>query len=154
MSTLAYQVPKEAGNVYIADAQGERAYVQALTASYDVSAQDSGKTFLLNATAAIAVTLPAVATAGSGFRVKFVVKTAASSGGHTITEATASDTDVIIGSFSVADVTGDNGASSTGCTTITIGTGADKGAWVELLCDGSNWIVSGCATAAADLALA
>ena len=99
--------------------------------SHSLGMHDSGKTYLLESTVARTITLPAVK---AGAKFKFIVtdSTAAS------TIATSEGTALIKG-----NVVADNDTDSLDGTTITVGTSADVGDHLELVCDGTYWYVSG-----------
>lgn len=117
-----------------------------LTESDTVTMQESGKVFFLDAAAGFTVTLPVIATAGIGSRYKFVVKTAPTSNGYVITEATASDTDKIVtnGINELEVDTSNDGPYNAGHTTITfVANVAVAGDWVEVENDGTYWYATG-----------
>ena len=60
-------------------------------------------------------------------------------------EDTGDDTDVIVAQFVELEVdSNDDGPSSTGCTTITLGNAVDTvGDEMEIICDGTNFFVKG-----------
>ena len=99
--------------------------------SHSLDMGDSGKIYLLNSTVARTITLPKVK---AGVRFKFIVtdSTAAS------TIATNEGTALIKG-----NVVADNDTDALDGTTITVGTSADIGDNLELVCDGTYWYASG-----------
>ena len=123
----------------------DRKKVQSLTAAYSVTQADCGTIFILNLAAGFTATLPSVADAGNGWWCKFIVGTNCTSNDYIITEATATDTNVLITLISELETdTNDNGPSSTGHTTITLPNATDTvGDLVEIVCDGSNFYCHG-----------
>ena len=99
--------------------------------SHTLDMGDSGKTYLLASTVARTITLPAVK---AGVRIKFIVtdSTAAS------TVATSEGTALIKGGILLAP-----GWETLAGTTLTASTSAVVGDWIELLCDGTYWYISG-----------
>ena len=99
--------------------------------SHSLGAKDSGKTYILENTVARTITLPAVK---AGAKFKFVVSdsTAAS------TIATSEGTSLIKGVILLATAW-----ETLAGTTLTAATDAVIGDWVELVCDGTYWYISG-----------
>ena len=99
--------------------------------SHSLGAKDSGKTYILENTVARTITLPAVK---AGAKFKFVVSdsTAAS------TIATSEGTSLIKGGILLATAW-----ETLAGTTLTAATDAVIGDWVELVCDGTYWYISG-----------
>jgi len=99
--------------------------------SHTLGMHDSGKTYMLENTVARTITLPAVK---SGAKFKFVVSdsTAAS------TIATSEGTSLIKGGILLATAW-----ETLAGTTLTASTSAVIGDWVELVCDGTYWYISG-----------
>ena len=99
--------------------------------SHSLGAKDSGKTYILENTVARTITLPAVK---AGAKFKFVVSdsTAAS------TIATSEGTSLIKGGILLATAW-----ETLAGTTLTASTSAVIGDWVELVCDGTYWYISG-----------
>ena len=99
--------------------------------SHTLDMGDSGKTYLLASTVARTITLPAVK---AGVRIKFIVtdSTAAS------TIATSEGTALIKGGILLAP-----GWETLAGTTLTASTSAVVGDWIELVCDGTYWYISG-----------
>ena len=117
-----------------------------MTEATSLTPGDSGKVFFLNSATEFTTTLPSVADAGAGFKVKFIVKAAPDGANYVISEKAASDTDVIIvnGISELETDDGEDGVSNTGCTFINFIDGtAIAGDWVELICDGTNWYATG-----------
>ena len=103
----------------------------AAASSHVLDMGDSGKIYLLDSTVARTITLPKVK---AGIRFKFIVTN--SDAASTI--ATAEGTALIKG-----NVVADNDTDALDGTTITVGTSADIGDNLELVCDGTYWYASG-----------
>ena len=118
---------------------------ETLTGATTLTAEDSGKSFYLNAAAGAQITLPAVATS-EGFRYRFTVAALFATTAWTIKAATNKiQGGVIVNSVNVP------GADE---NTITFAHAADTiGDFVELNCDGTNWYVFGLGTAAGAITL-
>ena len=99
--------------------------------SHTLGMHDSGKTYMLENTVARTITLPAVK---AGAKFKFIVSdsTAAS------TIATSEGTSLIKGGILLATAW-----ETLAGTTLTASTSAVVGDWVELVCDGTYWYISG-----------
>ena len=99
--------------------------------SHALGMHDSGKTYLLASTVARTITLPAIK---SGAKFKFIVtdSTAAS------TIATSEGTALIKGGILLATAW-----ETLAGTTITATTANVVGDWIELVCDGTYWYISG-----------
>ena len=119
--------------------------VETLTGATTLTAEDSDKSFYLNAAAGAQITLPAVATS-AGFRFRFTVAALFATTAWTIKAATNKiQGGVIVNSVNVP------GADE---NTITFSASADTiGDFVELNCDGTNWYVFGLGTAAGAITL-
>jgi hypothetical protein len=99
--------------------------------SHTLGAKDSGKTYMLENTVARTITLPAVK---AGLKFKFIVtdSTAAS------TVVTSEGTSLIKGGILLATAW-----ETLAGTTLTAATDNVIGDWVELVCDGTYWYISG-----------
>ena len=119
--------------------------VETLTGATTLTAEDSDKSFYLNAAAGAQITLPAVATS-AGFRYRFTVAALFATTAWTIKAATNKiQGGVIVNSVNVP------GADE---NTITFSASADTiGDFVELNCDGTNWYVFGLGTTAGAITL-
>lgn len=105
--------------------------------------EDSGKVFVLKADEGVAITLPAPQT---GLNYKFVTGLAFDTTSYVIT-ATAS---VIQGSVTIAGIV----IPAINENTITFADDKESlGDWIELICDGTNWYISGQATTALSIVL-
>tara|TARA_R110002020_G_scaffold58052_2_gene159405 strand:- start:11886 stop:12302 length:417 start_codon:yes stop_codon:yes gene_type:complete len=113
--------------------------VEEITAAKTLDPSDSGKVFTINAASAYTVSLPKAADAGAGWNCKFIVTTG---GSADVTIAPDSSEDTLIGMIASAD--GSNAESShTGVDELKFLSACEPGEWAELLCDGSNFYVSG-----------
>ena len=99
--------------------------------SHSLGMKDSGKTYILENTVARTITLPAVK---AGLKFKFIVSdsTAAS------TIVTNEGTSLIKGGILLATAW-----ETLAGTTLTAATDNVIGDWVELVCDGTSWYISG-----------
>jgi len=127
------------------DTERQLANVEAVTGATTLTAEDSGKVFILKAAAGAQITLPAVATS-AGLRFKFIVGLAFATTDWTVKAAT----NVIEGSVLV------NGAHVAGVdeNTISFVASAESiGDFAELVCDGTNWYVNGSGVSAGAITL-
>lgn len=127
------------------DVERQLAVTEVLTGATTLTAEDSGKVFLLKASAGAQITLPAVATS-NGFRFKFIVGQLFATTDWTVKAAS----NVIEGSVLV------NGAHVAGVNENTISFVASAeavGDFVELVSDGANWYVNGSGVAAGSITL-
>ena len=127
----------------------DRKKVESLTGAKTVEVADCGTLFILNAAAGGTVTLPDASAAGKGWWCK-VVKSAAAGGGGTIVVSGHADDggSCMVGiesSLTSVAIAGDD---------ITLADGTDPGALVEVICDGSQWLVHAVASTAADISIA
>lgn len=119
--------------------------IETLTGAATLTAEDSGKTFILNAAAGAQITLPAVADA-AGQKYSFVVGALFATTAWTIKAASNKIQGGVIVNSALVPGADEN--------TITFSASADTvGDFVELKCDGSNWYVSGMGTAAGAITL-
>jgi len=112
---------------------------EVVTATNVITAAESGKTFFLDALAGFVTTLPAAA---AGLHLRFIVKTAPTSNGYTITGDPA---DVIYGTVacSGAEATINGVTASAADNVILVANQALIGDLVEFYSDGTNWYVTG-----------
>jgi len=114
-----------------------------------LTAADSGGVFMLTALTGAAVSLP---TMQRGLEYTFINALAPTSNGYVITPA---DADKIIGRIAVtADEVGDTEDTAGGDTVTFVANSSLAGDWVKLVCDGSNWYVTGIARLAASVLIA
>ena len=101
------------------------------------------------ASGATTYVLPAIATAKAGWWCKVIKSGAAGAGGTIVVSAHANDGATpmvgIESSLTSVAITGDD---------ITLADGTDPGALVEVICDGSQWLVHAVASTAADVTIA
>jgi len=107
---------------------------------YAVLASDTGKIHLLPLqTAACAISLPAAA---AGLRYRFIVTSPTTlTGVTTITPASGTMSGMLI-NRGVSAITLAFAVKSGAATTV-FATGCIYGDWLEVICDGTNWNVSG-----------
>jgi len=115
------------------------ANVEVVTATNVITSAESGKTFFLDAAAGFESTLP---TAEAGLRFKFLVKTAPTSNGYTITGSPA---DKIFGTIACSGAeTIVNGVTANAAdNAILVANQALIGDVLEFISDGTNWYVNG-----------
>lgn len=113
--------------------------VEVVTATNVIAASESGKTFFLDAAAGFVSTLP---TAAPGLHFRFIVKTAPTTNGYTITGSPA---DVIYGTIATsgAENTINGVTASQADNIILVHNVALIGDEVEFRSDGTNWYVTG-----------
>lgn len=117
------------------------ANLEVVTTTNVITAAESGKIFILNSATAFVSTLPAVA---AGLRFTFIAgATQVTGGNHTIVPNAAND-NTIYGEYLVAGATVP--ASAEGSINIIADT-VLPGDRIDLVCDGTNWYVSGAAAA-------
>jgi hypothetical protein len=120
--------------------------IEVVTTTNVITAAESGRTFVLNSATAFVSTLPAKA---AGLRYRFYAgATQVTGGNHTI--VCSNDDNTIFGSVTVA------GALVAGTVEGSINWVADTmlpGDWCEVFNDGTNWYVSGQATASGGITL-
>ena len=127
------------------DTERQLANVETVAVATTLTAEDSGKVFILKAAAGAQITLPAVATS-AGLRFKFIVGQLFATTDWTVKAAT----NVIEGSVLV------NGAHVAGVdeNTISFVASAESvGDFAELVCDGTNWYVNGSGVTAGSITL-
>ena len=127
------------------DTERQLAVVEAVTGATTLTAEDSGKVFILKAAAGAQITLPAVATS-AGLRFKFIVGQLFATTDWTVKALS----NAIEGSVLV------NGAHVAGVdeNTISFVASAESiGDFAELVCDGTNWYVNGSGVSAGSITL-
>mgnify|MGYP003117452960 CR=1 FL=1 len=119
--------------------------VESVTDAKALGVSDSGKILTLDDAAGFTLTLPAVATAGAGWNCKVIVGTNCTSNSYIITELTSSDTDVLVTQINELETDDtEDGPSSTGHTTITLGNALDTvGDTFDIVCNGSKFFIQG-----------
>ena len=118
---------------------------ESITAAKSLDSDDSGKVFTLDLAAGFTVTLPAVASVPQGWYCKIVVGTNCTSNSYIITENATYDTDIIVAQINELETDDtQDGPSSTGCTTITLGNALDTiGDTFDIWSNGTNYFVQG-----------
>lgn len=127
------------------DTERQLAVVETIAVATTLTAKDSGKVFILKASAGAQITLPAVATS-AGLRFKFIVGQLFATTDWTVKALS----NAIEGSVLV------NGAHVAGVDENTISFVASAeaiGDFAELVCDGTNWYVNGSGVAAGSITL-
>ena len=116
--------------------------VENLTAAKTLDPSDSGKVFTLDQDASFDITLPTASNAGVGWNAKFILTDA---GSGTVKVIPDSSEDTLIGTLGSADggTTSSMSAESGVDELIWVASTAAPGDWAELICDGSNFYVSG-----------
>ena len=109
----------------------------ATASSHSLGAQDSGKTYFLESTVARTITLPAVK---AGVKFKFIATDTSADSSITTSEGTA----LLKGGAEAG-----NSYLTLAGTTIIVEAASAVGAWLELVCDGTYWYVSGHSSAGA-----
>jgi len=119
--------------------------VETLTGATTLTAEDSGKVFVLNAAAGAQITLPAVADA-AGQNYRFIVGALFATTAWTVKAASNRIQGGVIVNSTLVPAADEN--------TITFSASADTiGDFVELNCDGTNWYVFGMGTASGAITL-
>lgn len=115
---------------------------EVVTATRVLTAAESGRVIFLNAATEFDTKLPAPA---AGLWFKFIVTAAPSGADYTIT-TNGTTQNVIFGHVASADLNaaGDSAIDTAGKDVISfVSAKAAIGDWVELICDGTNWYMSG-----------
>ena len=120
---------------------GKGHFVENISAAKTLTTGDSGKVFTITQSSAFKISLPKAADAGVGWNAKFLLTTA---GSFAVTIEPDSSEDTLIGMVvsAAGSESGDQSAES-GVDVLSFINGAQPGDWVELMCDGSNFYVSG-----------
>lgn len=119
--------------------------VENITGAITLSAEDSGKVFILKAAAGAQITLPAVASS-TGQNYRFIVGQLFATTAWTIKAAS----NVIQGGV----IVNSTNVPAADENTITFSASADTvGDYVDLVSDGTNWYVNGLGTAAGAITL-
>jgi len=117
---------------------------ESLVTTKSLDADDNGKTFGLNLVGGFTVTLPTAAAAGAGWRCRLRVETAPTTA-YIITEDTATDTNVLTGGFSCAELTDAAVAAYSAAFTQVnfVASLAVVGDWVKIECNGTRFYIEG-----------
>ena len=114
--------------------------VENITAAKTLDPSDSGKVFTIDQDAAFSITLPTAAQAGAGWTARFIMTDI---GSNDVKIIPNSDEDTLIGMIVSADGAAAESAES-GVDELVFASGnSGPGDWAELICDGSNFYVSG-----------
>ncbi len=115
-----------------------------LTAAKNVESADHSKTFGLNLAGGFTVTLPKISEVTAGWWVIFRVETAPTTA-YIITEDTGSDTNVLTGGFSSAELTDAAVAAYTAAATQVnlVANVAVIGDWVKISTNGTRFYIEG-----------
>ena len=118
---------------------GEYAFTmdKATASSHVLDMGDSGKTYFLESTVARTITLPAVK---AGLKFKFIATDTTADSSIATSEGTA----LLKGGAEAG-----NSYLTLAGTTIKVEAASAVGAWLELVCDGTYWYVSGHSSAGA-----
>ena len=114
--------------------------VENVTAAKTLTVGDSGKVFTLDQDSSFDITLPTAAIAGAGWNAKFILTDA---GSGTVKVIPDSSEDTLIGMIVSADGAAAESAESGVDELIWVASTAAPGDWAEIVCDGSNFYVSG-----------
>ncbi len=114
---------------------------ETITAAKTLGRKDSGKTFILNAAAGAAITLPAAASMGNGYNFRVIVGATFATTAWTIVATAA----VIKGGVNELETdTSSDGPSTTGSTTMTlVATTEQIGDWYDFVSDGTSIFLNG-----------
>ena len=114
--------------------------VENITAAKTLDPSDSGKVFTIDQDSAFSITLPTAAQAGPGWTARFIVTDI---GSNDVKIIPNSSEDTLIGMITAADGGAAESAES-GVDELVFASGnSGAGDWAELICDGSNFYVSG-----------
>ena len=119
---------------------GKGHFVENISAAKTLTTGDSGKVFTITQSSAFKISLPKAADAGVGWNAKFLLTTI---GSYAVTIEPDSTEDTLIGMVVHADTGTLSSSAETGVDVLTFISGAAAGDFVDLLCDGSNFYVSG-----------
>ena len=114
--------------------------VENVTAAKTLTVGDSGKVFTLDQDSSFDITLPTAAIAGAGWNAKFILTDA---GSGTVKVIPDSSEDTLIGMIESIDTSAGASAESGVDELIWVASTAAPGDWAEIVCDGSNFYVSG-----------
>ena len=113
--------------------------VENVSAAKTLEPSDSGKVFTLDLDGTFSITLPTAAQAGAGWTARFICSDA---GSGTVKVIPNSAEDTLIGMIVSADGANAESAES-GVDELVWTSNNAAGDWAELICDGSNFYVSG-----------
>ena len=114
--------------------------VENVSAAKTLEPSDSGKVFTLDLDGTFSITLPTAAQAGAGWTARFIMTDI---GSNDVKIIPNSSEDTLIGMIVSADGAAAESAES-GVDELVFASGnSGPGDWAELICDGSNFYVSG-----------
>ena len=114
--------------------------VENISAAKTLDPSDSGKVFTIDQDAAFSITLPTASQAGAGWTARFIMTDI---GSNDVKIIPNSSEDTLIGMIVSADGAAAESAES-GVDELVFASGnSGPGDWAELICDGSNFYVSG-----------
>ena len=114
--------------------------VENISAAKTLDPSDSGKVFTLDLDGTFSITLPTAAQAGAGWTARFIMTDI---GSNDVKIIPNSSEDTLIGMIVSADGAAAESAES-GVDELVFASGnSGPGDWAELICDGSNFYVSG-----------
>ena len=119
---------------------GPKSKYERVTAAKTLSADDSGKVFGLDQDASFDITLPTAADAGAGWNAKFIL---VDEGSGTCKVIPNSAEDTLIGMIMSAAGDAAVSAESGVDELIWVASTSKLGDWAQLVCDGTNFYVSG-----------
>lgn len=137
-----YKVLADGRRVYIESDGKQNSLIEVAAEAITLTDEDSGKTFVLNAAAGVAITLPSVALAG--FKAKFVVGAAFATTDFTVVSATN-----VIQGGAIVDSTFVPAANEN--TVSFVATAETLGDYIEIESDGTNFYASGVGAAAGSI---
>ena len=114
--------------------------VENVSGAKTLDPSDSGKVFTLDQDSSFDITLPTASQAGAGWSAKFILTDA---GSGTVKVIPNSSEDTLIGMIESIDTSAGASAESGVDELIWVASTAALGDWAELVCDGSNFYVSG-----------
>jgi hypothetical protein len=130
-----YVTQADSTRVWVEEDGKSHSLIETITGAQTLTAEDSGKTFILSAAAGAAVSLPAV-TSAKGFKAKFIIGSAFATTAWTVVATTA----VINGGVDVNSTY----VACANKATINFSASAETiGDFVELECNGVNWFING-----------
>ena len=130
---------------------GHRRELKNITASTQLSADDSGKLIVI-AAHSVTITLP-TSSGNAGCQYDVIVGASLGSGAAKLRTATTDGSQQFNGGFVGGDNSSANEAAGSNEDVITFGTSATLGSRVSVVCDGTDWFVTdGYADAIANVA--
>lgn len=117
--------------------------VESLSADQQLLSGDAGKIFMVvqNATAALDIQLPLIATIQPGWKAKFILKTASSK--NVVISVADDDGDLMFGMICSADSSGGESADTAVDELTFIASKAAPGDWAEIEFDGDYFYANG-----------